>query len=435
MAERSGGRDMDASIPVVPTGSRLELAARCPASHVLPQSPTPETEAAERGTDAHAFLQHAGADRAGALKRLKHEDLQRRLATFERPELHPPWEREVAYRLDIISGTAERREIGSPRAYPPEDIYSAGSIGVWMSLDCMKVEGGVVEYTDWKTGFALHPRDSLQIKAGLAAMARAHGATAGVGRVVRIPDEPEADPYVMEHAYDVLDLDAAALQVRNVVGGVQNIDLLRRKDPDKEIPTNPGAWCRYCPAQPACPAQTRAMALAVRIEPIDLTRRIQDAGLYAAWQALEELSKRVRQELEIRAARAPIPVGGGKVWGPMLRSKRSVDDGEAAYRVLVDMLGAELAEKAVSRSTNLTAIRDVIREHVKAQKEASAEGSAKLTIAGLEGKVHAALKAVNAIEENVWTSFSVFSLNPEREREKAPQQKITDGASQPALDI
>jgi hypothetical protein len=405
------------SIPVVPTGSRLELAARCPASHVLAQSPVPETEAAERGQDAHLFLQHAGADREAALRRIKYLDIRRRLATFDRPELRAPWEREMTYRLDVVSGKAERREIGSPRAYPHEDVYSASGVGVWMTLDCAKVEDGVAEYTDWKTGFAMHPRDSLQIKAGLAALARAHGVSAGVGRIVRIPDEPDAEPYVMEHAYDAVDLDAAAMKVRHVVGGVQAMDMLRRDHPEREIPTNPGNWCRFCPAQPACPAQRRALDLAVRIEPADLDRRIQDAGLYQAYLALEELTKRVRQELEIRAGRAPIPIGGGKVWGPMMRSKRTVDDGEKAYAALRELLGDELANKAVTRDTNLTAIKDVVREHVKATKEA--EPTSKLTIAGLMSKIEAKLLEVGALEENTWTSFTAFNL--------APQTQLTDG--------
>ena len=152
-----------------------------------------------------------------------------------------------------------------------------------------------------------------------------------------------------------------------------------------------GAHCTYCSARPACPAhvaEARALVtgdLALLAAPMTMEQIVRGAGIVGpARAALEKLDDMCRLHVNLQG---PIPLAGGRVFGPRASEKQVFHTRETyqAIREEIDPLvgeaeGARLTDAAFGTSKD--AIYDVLREAHK--------------IAGLKGKMKEAYERITA---------------------------------------
>lgn len=263
------------------TSSMLERADACPASLVLPSYPHSGPEAA-RGTRNHAKAEN-------------HETLPPTLYALVN-ELHN-WRVEVPYVLDVKSRTARQCE-GGARSY--------GELGEWDIGTTPDVIGVVRDrhwrVRDWKSRkLVTVPRDNLQVISQALAIFTVHGAhsvDAGIGYLSSGEDDP--------HTFTAFDVPDMWERMRKLV------ERARAARPDQ---IREGDHCTYCPALTTCPAK-RALATAFGVD-IEATidgLPIEAVGaLRAKVESFKKLIDRADGAIKARAAREPIPLGGGKV--------------------------------------------------------------------------------------------------------------------------
>lgn len=152
-----------------------------------------------------------------------------------------------------------------------------------------------------------------------------------------------------------------------------------------------GAHCTYCSARPACPAhvaEARALVtgdLALLAAPMTMEQIVRGAGIVGpARAALEKLDDMCRLHVNLQG---PIPLAGGRVFGPRASEKQVFHTRETyqAIREEIDPLvgeaeGARLTDAAFGTSRD--AIYDVLREAHKA--------------AGIKGKMKEAYERITS---------------------------------------
>lgn len=126
---------------------------------------------------------------------------------------------------------------------------------------------------------------------------------------------------------------------------------------------NDGPWCRYCPAfLGGCPRQE---ALARRIGAPATPLLADDEDAERALDLLERVKAfqaRLTAAVYARAAERPIPRRDGTVFAPRQVQGNRVIDGNAAYALLVERYGAEVADRAVTSEATQKGIEAALRE-------------------------------------------------------------------------
>lgn len=312
-------------MPVHLTISGLARAELCPASASLPQNETLRDDS-DAGTEAHA--QDAAE------------------------ESRPGARREVAVRLNVLTGTAAELAV-TGRAYPPP---AHGSIDGTADAVWLESERVVVEDLKTGPGYRFTPlyapaARNIQLGGYAVAFSLAHGKDAAQ---VRVREPGRADDV---HDMDALDLAAMQERIRRVYE--------RAHAPEPELVE--GSHCWRCPAYSRCPAKL-ALGLAVAGNPQSLladvpTLELTDEAVARGRRAV----KRVKQLLgEVErvyagyAASHPVPMGDGRVYGEHVVEREELD-GAIAYDSLEAQFGPEVAKAAATFEVTKASIERALK--------------------------------------------------------------------------
>jgi hypothetical protein len=354
----------------LPTFSGIEAAVLCPAS--LTVEPYDDaSEAAERGTAKHAFLEAVCTRGWGAALDSAPPDIRGWAEDLD-PERFPELARsafaaEVAFVLDTATGAAREIGRGIGRAYPtlsPTEL--AGTIDL-IGLD---EDGETAIALDFKnTRRRLTPAArNWQLKAAAVAAARAYRRSRAVVGLIYLSDE--GDRWDDVATLEAFDLTLAAAELADLVETWH-----RQAQAPRYVR---GPHCRYCRGFDRCPAQRELLTLAAREVQANTRGEVGELGqtfemaltngaraeAYALWQAMQVLTKRMGQRITDHASMRPIDLGGGRLYG-YAPGKEMVADAEKAHQVLVKMAGPEIAESAIRSQVVVSATKGDIDKAIK----------------------------------------------------------------------
>lgn len=305
------------------TGSSLERARHCPASHAL-SAVRQDSAAAARGRGVHGYLElvASGADPGEALAGVADE--ARAVCEKIDPAQVPHGEAEVAFAYHVRKGTA-RRTGAKGRAYGDEPGEVPGTVDLVMRDDT-----GRVVVVDWKTTRHTFDHQAARLQLEFYALCAAREAgddRAGCAIAVITDDGAIAwDRW----ALDEEDLARVAALVRRVWEWVQQARAARAEhERTSAAPWVPdvsrGAWCTYCPAQIYCPAFRAILSLAAP----ELLDEVSEAAAAAAFERAQAFGV---AEREIRGAVAAYHDAHGPITLPDGRFVGR--DGRGSLRVL-----------------------------------------------------------------------------------------------------
>ena len=328
--------------------SSLPRLSRCPASAVIKPQVHEESVASVEGTARHAFLAN--------------------VATFGRDkalELVAPEHREMCEAIEV---PAFNGEVFIERRVEWRGIK--GTLDVGGILDG---RSGVF-VADYKGAHAVVDPAAENLQLALYALALIHEFDTPLRAVIviaRILDDGRV-------IYDRADLDeTAVMALAKRIAAVQQAV----EQSDGSV-VSMGPWCRYCPAWRACPAHTSALATFAPEVPMlpEQVIAVHDR-VKAVERMLEDAKRAIRTVLE----HGPV-TAGDRTLTLVEQSRRSID-GEAAFPVLVELLGEEGARSACEIKTSFTAIE-------KAVKAPRGEKKGKLAV------IEAALASAGAVNES-----------------------------------
>lgn len=376
----------------LPTASRHALALTCPASQALPQVYT-RYEAGEDGKDKHAGLER----RVGGVVQEETLEVRAWLATLDDETIAPlvGASSEVTYSWSPATGEARRVGDHLDRAYPEEDGVYFGTADYYSGSP-----NGGVEIVDLKTGNG--PVDPPERNAQLRFLALAATRSMGFDRArIGILHATGERTWWEWAELDAFELELVAVQLRKLA---ERIGWARR---DVEAGKTPrvtvGDHCKWCQARHGCPARV-AMAQRLAGEPEAVVRDLKamltpETARLALdrWRAATAALKEVGAALYAYAKESPIPLGDGRVWGPV-ESQRTVIDAAKAWPVLVELWGPEAARAAMTLETSKTGVGRGVQAALDSGRLTGSK--AKATQAAL-----AALDAAGAFESTTRTEY------------------------------
>ena len=344
----------------LPTASSLERALACPISETLPRVSF-STPVMSRGTALHEHMRRIGggvplSESLAQVPEEWREDAER--IDLDAYPISPDATYEVTVAWDYVTGEGRILGVDLGRDYsgarPTEYVGTA---------DLVIAVGGPALVADYKSARQgkTHPSRNAQL-AMLALAVRSIAQVETVDVALYYLDGTRPDTATL----DALDLDLFAASLQELAERYGRGDLGE---------ANPGGWCHYCPAKGACPAQRQALALVesgTLVEPLTVER------VAAAWHriraiegALEE-AKRVCQDY---ASTYPVDLGDGTELREVEEARDSID-GEAAWPVLVGVLGEDGARLACPVSTTKSAIAKAAKATAPKGQAATAERAA-----------------------------------------------------------
>lgn len=351
------------------TPSSLARLAACPASGALPEVRV-ESPEMRRGSVVHAYLDRcADGDRNAALAAVppEHRDFCASIDLARLP--YDPTAASImtepayAYNLSSDSSRYLGRRLG--RRYG-----SVGAMEIAGSMDVVEFALDRIAVWDYKVGFGSNilappPARNLQLRTYALMVARSKRATSAT--IGRIRIDEDARVWVDEPVeLDAFDIDEIADEVRSIHARVQAAreEVLTGRQPSVTVSEH----CTYCPAFQACPAQT-ALVRQLAADPEEVERyvaaNLTPENAARAWERIkqvEEVAARARKAVEDYARRTPIDLGNGRVLALTQTTRESID-GDAAYVVLRDSFGEEVAAAACRLSTSKTALKDAIKAY------------------------------------------------------------------------
>lgn len=160
----------------------------------------------------------------------------------------------------------------------------------------------------------------------------------------------------------VLDFDAHAARLKQLQFDVAQA----AANPSAYLKT--GAHCRYCPAFLSCPVQNALKKQASNGELALITeaaipfRDDEDAArAFDLLARIKLLTTRMSAALYARAKDRPIPLGDGKFLGEVEKQGNRQIDGDAAYVLVRQKYGQEVADRAVTREASQKGIEDALK--------------------------------------------------------------------------
>jgi hypothetical protein len=310
-------------LPILPSGSELPRALRCPGSCVLPQVRQEPGEPAANGNAVHAFLEdiHNGMTPEDAITRVpvEHQAACRAIhldalpsRMLELTARHA--EITLAYNVD----TGKTRYLGSGlrRDYSKADR----TCEIVLTLDLVAVDKSNHHWVwDWKTGWGAEKvepaTNNPQLWAGGLAWSRARDVTSVTVGPVRITEQGFVDG-TDTHTMDALDLDAFEAQLRAMVERVRALE--ERMHSTERVPdVHEGHWCSGCPAFLACPAKRALLLQATGGGLGDVTPVTQEqrAAAHQRWRDLVVLAEQAEKEVKEDARlHGMISLGNGLVF-------------------------------------------------------------------------------------------------------------------------
>ncbi|MFN7131598.1 MAG: DUF2800 domain-containing protein, partial [Myxococcales bacterium] len=199
--------------------------------------------------------------------------------------------------------------------------------------------------------------------------------------------------WVEQARWDLFDLVAFEEELRATVARVKATQA--RAAAGEPVNVTSGAWCRYCPAFAACPAN-RDLVVTLATAPESLAARAKaELTPTTAANAFHMVRKARAVLKEIDAALyayaeevGGIDLGDGTVFG-VRESKREEVDGRVAFEVLAQKYGAEVAKAACGMESSKAAVRRALQQ----VKRSLSEMGEDVTVAALEREAMQAIRA------------------------------------------
>jgi len=337
--------------------TRVEL---CPPSAVYPQVDE-QRAPATAGRGIHGFLEAVPKVGRSAALDSAPEEIRDRCAAIDLDAM--PWlcsgAGEVSFAVDVVTGDARELGRGLRRAYGDLNENEVAGTDDWVTL----IGDDAVGYIDFKSGYIDAPPAAENFQLSLGAMSacrawnRTH-ATIGIGKIL---DDGRI-------RYDVADLDQAALDA--------TFDRLRAADARVRAAAEEIAaghrprlhlgrpQCDFCPARRACPARADQLAQLQALVPVSTVsgaivtpEMVRD--LLPKAKAAKQFIDAVLAELRAFGERCPVNLGDGWEWGTVPGDR--ILDGDAAFTILTDVVGPELASAACPRRASQKSIEEALR--------------------------------------------------------------------------
>jgi hypothetical protein len=336
----------------LPTASKLPLALTCPASAVLPQVYT-RWAAGEDGGARHEALER----RVGGVVQDETPEVREWLASIDDETLAPLVDSGSEVTFSWRPDTGEARLVGShlERAYPEEDGVIFGTADYCSSID---LADDWVEVADLKTGNGDVEPVGRNAQLRFLAMAAARWGEVSKARIGILHATGERTWWEWADL-DAFELENVAVELRRLTKriGQARDDVAAGRMPHLTV----GEHCRWCAARHGCPARV-AMAQRLAGEPEAVVRNLKalltpETAKLALdrWRAASAALKEVGSALYAYAAEAPIPLGDGRVWGPVTSYRQTIDAAKA-WPVLVGLWGADAARAAMRLETSKAGI-------------------------------------------------------------------------------
>ena len=271
------------------------------------------------------------------------------------------------------------------------------------TADVVGTLGDSVYVGDYKTGngWLPDPADSWQLLLGALCASIIAGKDSAVVEYVKLVDP--TNPRKLRAELGFFDLQDFARRLRELWTRVATMRANVERVGLGNIRPVEGPHCRYCPAFDACPKKRNLLANVesgaldhdVRITWADITPA-NAAQCYRQFLTVDQLAKRMRSAIYAYAGREPIDLGDGRMFGKVDKAGNERIDGDAAYPVIVEMLGSEFAEDACGRTCTKSGIRGALSKHAAKGTRAKRE---RELLAALRGAGAATRKESSAVEE------------------------------------
>lgn len=320
------------------SASSLQRGMACPASMVLAHVDRGTSPAAERGTLLHRFLEHVHADRAKALAALP-DDLRAYAAALDLTDLPVGLTSEVAFAWDTVAATSRLLGRGMGRDY--SQLLSHEIPG---TPDVVGVSPDRVYVGDWKFGrsHVPAPDENMQARFNALCAARHYKRDLAVVEIVRFHEDPTKPPTRLATEMSAGELEDMVGKLRRYVQAVNKADHTMNSGRTPDV--YEGTHCEYCPAFQACPAKTSLLKQLGDVKATYRTARDLKRWNDIAWKQLGDAAKT-----------APVPVGDGRVWGPV-ETTEEVWDPVVVWAIVYELHGTEAADLAVERSASKASI-------------------------------------------------------------------------------
>jgi hypothetical protein len=382
------------------TGSGTDRFLACPPSAALPQVRTAPNGYQARGNVIHEFLALVPTlGRDAALSAFLDEERMacEAIDLDQIPQVDGAgYAAEVAFAFDYDLGTA--REIGRNIGRNYGDLAPT-EIPLTVDVVGLGADGESVFVGDYKTGHGKVTPSAIngQLMIGGLAASRAYGRSRAEVAIIRVLDGIE--PFFDRASFDEWDLDAFAIRIRQ---GVTEAIAAREQLMAGGIPYfRAGDHCHYCNAFPYCPAQA-SLLYSIANQPSQWAAQVNQAlrsdeerldselavQAYSLWLRAKEVVDRAGAQIYAYASEYPIDLGNGKVLGPV-RSAREYLDGQVVHKVLTDLHGRDVADRAVTLEATKAGLKDALRP-------IAASTGAKLS--HLESATLAAVKEAGGID-------------------------------------
>ena len=318
--------------------SALPRLEKCPASGALPAVFTEGSEAAEHGSRVHALLDEVvktGVGPAWALRLLEEVDAAGSVVSRLS---------EVPLSHGDTSGTAD---------------YVSFEPGALVATVC-----------DWKAGRTPVYPDSAQLAWYALALAEVEPRLREVRVVVAqlqvSEDLKDATWALRERVLDALDLAVE----RDRLAGVrsQYLDAVKVVERGATPDVREGAHCEYCPSWDACPAKTRAISTLAQVRslPVIQVTRETAGEVYSAIEAFRAVLDDAEKAVKELARSGPVPLPDGRELWAVEETRESVEDVDAAVKVLAEVYGDEAAEAVeTKRSLSKGKIEALAKKHAE----------------------------------------------------------------------
>jgi hypothetical protein len=401
------------------SSSNLECVARCRRAATLPHADR-ANEYATKGTAIHAFLADVpvvGLDAALAKVPKEHRAAVSVIDVSQLPACQPD-----AYSVEVGFAYDFKKDTGRELLRGGRDYSTIRESEIGGTPDVIGLGSDFAIVFDYKTGWGheLSPaRDNLQLKSYALMVARTYGRTRVSAVIIRIKDDgtiwhDRAD-------FDEYALDEIASQIMTLMQ-----DARAFKADGTKSGYVIGAHCRRCPALPFCPAalgMANSMiaapgeAYALPVPPLlEISPDITKEGIAAmltvevfpdVWARIKlakELLKVVEDGARMFASMKPVPIGDGKFVGPHVTPKRFLDGG-VTHKVLMEVCGQDVADRAVTMETSQSAVEESIREFAK---------QSGMTISGLKKQIVDEVTARGGVKVTSKTTVGEFRPKGEK---------------------
>lgn len=357
-----------------PTASKLGQALACPVSCVLPEvldGDEGRALAAERGSQVHAYLEHAIVD--GEIPEEVSAEVRATFDLFAPEDIRlgrEVYARERVFSYDPVTKLAVEYSDVNLRNYPKDRKIFFGTADL-----ILKGTDGLFTAIDYKTGTEVQAiEENAQLLFFALCLMRLHGVN-----LVRV-ELVFVNPFTgqLRRAFKLVtgrEVNAFEERLAGFNERLQEAERLFLAG--RALSPTPGTHCKFCACYSICPAQAHlarslvaSPSTVVGVVPGEIQwLSAEDAG--RAWEKIAQLKKllnAIEYELKRYAEQTPLLLSDGAqvTFRPQTRD---ILHGGIARDVLRELFGEHIAQTAIEVKTTKSSIRKALEEPAKASNE------------------------------------------------------------------